>query len=93
MKKIILCTLLCIFLQHGMAFATYVKGYTTKNGTYVSGHYRSNANYTMMDNYSTRGNYNPYTGSKGYVNPYNTYKPKYNTFTNYGYRRNYYSNY
>ena len=45
---------------------TYVNGYTRSNGTYVSGHYRSDANDTKADNWSTRGNTNPYTGKKGY---------------------------
>lgn len=45
--------------------STYVNGYTKSNGTYVQGHYRSSQNSTNHDNYSTSGNYNPYTGSTG----------------------------
>ena len=45
--------------------STYVNGYTKSNGTYVQGHYRSSRNSTNHDNYSTSGNYNPYTGSAG----------------------------
>lgn len=45
--------------------STYVNGYTKSNGTYVQGHYRSSQNSTNHDNYSTSGNYNPYTGSVG----------------------------
>lgn len=52
-----------------------VKGYTTKKGTYVAPHYRSSSNGTKLDNYSTKGNYNPYTGKKGTVDPYK-YNPK-----------------
>ena len=48
----------------------YVSGYYKKDGTYVSGYNRSSANSTKIDNYSTRGNVNPYTGSKGYKSPY-----------------------
>lgn len=44
---------------------TYVRGYTKKNGTYVAPHYRSSPNSTKSDNYSTKGNYNPYTGKPG----------------------------
>jgi|GEM_PF-7075150 len=44
---------------------TYVEGYTKSNGTYVEGHYRSDRNSTNHDNYSTKTNENPYTGSKG----------------------------
>ena len=47
------------------AAQTYVGGYTKKNGTYVAPHYRSSPNKTQRDNYSTYGNYNPYTGKKG----------------------------
>ena len=48
----------------------HVRGYTTKNGTYVSPHNRTSANHTRYDNYSTKGNVNPYTGKSGTVNPY-----------------------
>ena len=44
---------------------SYVNGYTRSNGTYVQGHYRSSPNSTQRDNYSTKGNYNPYTGKRG----------------------------
>lgn len=42
-----------------------VKGYTTKNGSYVAPHYRTNPNATRYDNWSTKGNVNPYTGRYG----------------------------
>lgn len=45
--------------------STYVNGYTKSNGTYVQGHYRSTQNSTNHDNYSSSGNYNPYTGTTG----------------------------
>lgn len=53
------------------AHAGRVRGYYKKNGTYVQPHYRSNPNRTKLDNYSTRGNINPYTGKKGTKDPYN----------------------
>lgn len=43
----------------------HVKGYYRKNGTYVQSHYRSLPNRTKSDNYSTKGNINPYTGKEG----------------------------
>lgn len=43
----------------------YQRGYTRSNGTYVKGHYKTNTNSTNHDNFSTRGNSNPYTGSTG----------------------------
>ncbi len=43
----------------------YQSGYARSNGTYVQGHYKTSSNYTNHDNFSTSGNYNPYTGSAG----------------------------
>lgn len=55
----------------GKAFAQqFVNGYERSNGTYVKGYYRSQADGTTLNNYSTRGNRNPYTGKQGTVNPY-----------------------
>lgn len=48
---------------------TYVKGYVKKDGTYVAPHYRSSPNSSKNDNWSTRGNTNPYTGEKGTKSP------------------------
>ncbi|MGE0268601.1 MAG: hypothetical protein AB7S78_09135 [Candidatus Omnitrophota bacterium] len=42
-----------------------VKGYYRKDGTYVQPHYRSSPNKTVRDNYSYKGNINPYTGKVG----------------------------
>lgn len=53
--------------SHGSS--THVRGYTKKNGTYVQPHMRTSPNSTKMDNYSTKGNVNPYTGKHGTVNP------------------------
>lgn len=68
-------------------------GYVTPNGTYVPPHYSSTPNSTRLDNYSTRGNVNPYTGQAGTVNPYATpapapvYQPPASIYSN-PYRRN-----
>lgn len=51
---------------------TYVNGYTKSNGTYVEGYHRTSSDASQLNNYSTQGNSNPYTGSQGTVNPYNT---------------------
>jgi hypothetical protein len=47
-------------------------GYTRNDGTFVSPHYRTAPNSTVQDNWSTRGNVNPYTGQPGYRDPYAT---------------------
>jgi hypothetical protein len=59
------------FLQAESAFAksnphsTFVHGYTKKSGTHVSSYHRTVANRTTSDNYSHRGNYNPWTHKYG----------------------------
>jgi hypothetical protein len=45
------------------------QGYTNQYGTYVQPHEQTNPNGTQYDNYSTRGNYNPYTGRTGTRTP------------------------
>ena len=40
----------------------YVSPHSTQSGTYVQPHYQTNPNNSQLDNYSTRGNLNPYTG-------------------------------
>lgn len=49
--------------------ADRVQGHVRKDGTYVQPYYRTSPNETARDNYSTRGNANPYTGRQGTVNP------------------------
>ena len=44
-------------------------GYTTNSGTTVQPYQATNPNSTQMDNYSTRGNVNPYNGAVGTRNP------------------------
>jgi len=67
---------LSLFLITGVASAdVYVRGYTRSNGTYVDSHSRSDPNNSRTDNWSSKGNYNPYTGRKGTknVDPYGSY--------------------
>lgn len=45
---------------------TTISGYTRSNGTYVQSHVRTMPNTTNWDNFSTKGNSNPFTGSTGY---------------------------
>jgi len=44
-------------------------GYMTQSGTYVAPSVATNPNNTQMDNYGTRGNYNPYSGTYGTRTP------------------------
>ena len=67
MKKIfITIAFITMLVLPNIVFAdVYVQGYTKSDGTYVQGHYRSSPNGTTSDNYSTKGNINPYTGDYG----------------------------
>lgn len=80
MKKLVCAFVAMVLLISSVFAAQRVNGYTTRNGTYVAPHYRSTSDGNRYNNYSTRGNYNPYTGAKGYTNPYKprtyTYKQK-----------------
>lgn len=77
-KKLLFYLLLLILLiPQGQIFAkgnsggnVQVDGYFRKDGTYVAPHYRSAPNSTPWDNWSTKGNVNPYTGKPGTIIPY-----------------------
>jgi len=75
---------------------TWVNGYQRSDGTQVGGHYRSSPNGNPNDNWSTKGNYNPYTGAAGTRNPssgsgsyggYGGGGSGYGTYPNYGNQR------
>lgn len=53
-----------------------VDGYYRKDGTYVQPHHRNDPNNNTNDNWSTKGNTNPYTGKEG------TQKPENNSWGN-----------
>ena len=75
MKKIMVLTLMALaFGATELQAQTYVGGYYKDNGTtYVQPHYRSTPNSTTLDNWSTKGNTNPYTGKKGTKSAYPSY--------------------
>jgi hypothetical protein len=49
--------------------SVYVSPHYNSNGGFTSGHYQTAPNNTQLDNYGTRGNYNPYTGNVGTRSP------------------------
>lgn len=66
MRKLFLPLVLVALLFASTSFADqYVQGYTRKDGTYVQGYTRSSPNSSVRDNYSYKGNSNPYTGETG----------------------------
>jgi tetratricopeptide (TPR) repeat protein len=59
-----------------------VNGYYRSNGTYVQPYFRTAPNSTNRDNFSTKGNVNPYTGKPGWIEPDNNYNTfYYNTYS------------
>lgn len=44
-----------------------VEGYTTKSGNRVESHYRTQGDTRRTNNFSSRGNVNPYSGKRGYT--------------------------
>lgn len=74
MKKILaalaIITAVSLFAPSFADAATRVRGYYRSNGTYVQPYYKTSPNRSLFDNYSTKGNYNPYTGKAGTKSPY-----------------------
>ena len=63
--KFIFLTFLLVF-SYELSAVQHVRGYTRKkSGKYVQSHYRTTPNNTKYDNYSHKGNLNPYTGKHG----------------------------
>lgn len=56
-----------LFAQKGKSSggSVHVRGYTRKDGTYVAPHERSAPDSSKANNWSTKGNVNPYTGKPG----------------------------
>ena len=55
------------FAQRKSSSDVYVKSYVKSNGTVVEGHMRSAPDKSAGNNFSTKGNVNPYTGEAGTV--------------------------
>ena len=47
----------------------YINSYTKKDGTIVKGYYRSLPDKNKLNNWSAKGNINPFTGKNGYEKP------------------------
>jgi hypothetical protein len=70
MKSLLIALAALLFATAAQAQDQYVNGYYKSNGTYVQGYYRTAPDNTTLNNYSTQGNVNPYTGQAGTKNPY-----------------------
>lgn len=90
--KVLTVVLLSLVIASTCFADEYVKGYTRRDGTYVNGYNRSDRDTSYNNNYSTRGNTNPYTGESGTNSrTYNDRTPDYNikTYGNPGYENPY----
>jgi hypothetical protein len=70
MKKVILTLAIGLlgtisFAQSHRGGAVKVRGYVKSDGTVVKEHWRSAPDNSFTNNWSTVGNYNPYTGKEG----------------------------
>jgi hypothetical protein len=74
-RRLVFSALVLTALASTAAAQVHVDGYFRRDGTYVQPHYRSNPNGSTADNWSTRGNVNPYTGQVGTRDPYATTNP------------------
>ena len=65
MKKIlfVLACGICLQLIATLADAASVGGYVRRDGTYVQPYQRTNPDSNPWNNYSTKGNTNPFTGN------------------------------
>jgi opacity protein-like surface antigen len=77
MKLAVGVTLL-LLATSALAADQYTRGYTRQDGTYVQPHYSTPDNQYRSDNYSARGNMNPYTGERGSQRHEFTNPPAYN---------------
>lgn len=50
----------------GAHYPVHVRGTVTRRGEYRPPHYRTPPNHTQRDNWSAKGNRNPYTGKAGH---------------------------
>jgi hypothetical protein len=79
MKYVLTALVFLLAIAETAGAQTHVDGYTRRDGTYVAPHYRSSPNNSYNDNWSTRGNVNPYTGREGTRGPtFNDRSPSYN---------------
>src|SRR4051794_13739947 len=76
------CALVVLALGFGadsLLADNYTRPYVRRDGTVVEGHYSTEPNQYRFDNYSGRGNTNPYTGERGHQRHEFTDPPAFNT--------------
>ena len=69
-KTLIVLTVVTLAATSAMAAGSHAKrGYIKKDGTYVAPSHATNPNKPKADNYSSKGNANPFTGKEGTKDP------------------------
>lgn len=66
---ILFCLASITNFQDVSASSTHVHGHVTKKGSYVQPHRRTSPDKHKYNNWSSKGNVNPYTGKKGTKKP------------------------
>ncbi|WP_194164394.1 hypothetical protein [Lacisediminimonas profundi] len=66
--------LLALLASSTFAADVQHQGYVRNHGTYVQPHMQTAPDSSRLNNYSTQGNVNPYTGQAGTVNLYPSYQ-------------------
>jgi len=61
----VLMVLSAVAVAKGHGGVVHVRGHTTRSGTYVMPHTRTGPDSSKVNNWSTKGNSNPYTGKAG----------------------------
>lgn len=69
MRKLAYLMLIAVATSATAQESHTVRGYTKADGTYVAPHQATDPNTTKTDNWTTKGNTNPYTGQQGTVDP------------------------
>lgn len=72
MRTLLMASLALVLLGSAASADQFVNGYMRRDGTYVQPHMRSSPDSTPLNNWSTQGNVNPYTGAVGTRSPYNS---------------------
>jgi hypothetical protein len=75
--RLLIAALAFIVLTVSAYADQYVHGYTRSNGTYVAPYMRSSPDSITSNNWSTKGNVNPYTGAPGTRNADSSYGSSY----------------
>jgi opacity protein-like surface antigen len=84
--KILTISVVLLILLATSVFAqdVRVKGYDRQDGTHVNSYMRTAPDSTRDNNFSTRGNTNPYTGEAGHKAPDSSYSQPRSSYGNSG---------